>query len=140
MKEVEEQPSRAEVRARFPRDHRLLRHADFDRVYRQGRRHFAAHMTIFFLPRQSAGEARVGFTVGRALGGAVERNRIRRRLREAVRMNLNNLHASVDVVINPKKTAIEVDFAQLGNEIAEAFQKIQSSGSPKTRTSRAIQS
>ncbi len=68
--------------ATFPRAARLLKHADFDRVYKQGRRHFSSHMTVFYL-RQAEGEARIGFTVGRVLGGAVVRNRIKRRLREA---------------------------------------------------------
>ena len=38
-------------RGKFPRSVRLLRHADFERVYKQGRRHFAAHMTVFYLAR-----------------------------------------------------------------------------------------
>ena len=68
-----------------PRSARLLRHADFERVYKQGRRHFAAHMTVFYLRAEQGEGLRIGFTVGRALGGAVERNRMKRRLREAVR-------------------------------------------------------
>ena len=39
-------------RHKFPRSVRLLRHADFERVYKQGRRHFAAHITVFYLPRR----------------------------------------------------------------------------------------
>ena len=78
------------IKPRFPRAARLLRHADFERVYKQGRRHFSASITVFYCPRaesesQAAG-LRIGFTVGRALGGAVQRNRMKRRLREAVRM------------------------------------------------------
>ena len=74
-------------RSKFPRSVRLLRHADFEQVYKQGRRHFAAHMTVFYLPRQRAEGVRVGFTVGKVLGGAVVRNRMKRRLREAVRLH-----------------------------------------------------
>ncbi|MGA7647601.1 MAG: ribonuclease P protein component, partial [Terriglobales bacterium] len=67
--------------ASFPRAARLLKHSDFDRVYKQGRRHFCSHMTLFYLRQESASSqsgARVGFTVGRMLGGAVVRNRIKR--------------------------------------------------------------
>ena len=72
------------AKATFERTARLLRHADFESVYKQGRRHFSASMTVFYLDRQAAGSAkvpaipglRVGFTVGRALGGAVHRNRM----------------------------------------------------------------
>ena len=73
-------------RASFPRSLHLLRHADFERVYKQGRRHFATHMTVFYLARDEGEGLRVGFTVGRVLGGAVQRNRMKRRLREAVRL------------------------------------------------------
>jgi ribonuclease P protein component len=111
-------------RASFPRTRRLLKHADFDRVYRQGRRQFADHVTVFYLWREDSAGARVGFTVGKALGGAVQRNRIRRRLREAVRLSLPGLNAAVDVVLNPKKSALTADFADLGAEVARAFERI----------------
>src|SRR6185503_12975203 len=112
---------------RFPKTHRLLRHADFERVYKQGRRHFAAHMTVFYLAR--VGEAadgsvgsRVGFTVSKALGGAVQRNRMKRRLREAVRLKGLQHTVAADVVINPKRTLLDAEFADLQNDIARAFE------------------
>lgn len=116
-------PSAARPRRRFGRAARLLRHADFQRVYQEGRRHFAAHMTVFYLFRGEGG-ARVGFTVGRALGGAVVRNRMKRRLREAVRAHLGTLAAPVDVVINPKKSLLAAEFPALLEEVAGAFEKI----------------
>ena len=99
---------------------RLLKHADFERVYRQGQRHFAAHLTVFYLRREAAG-ARVGFTVSRALGGSVQRNRIRRRLREAVRRHGGVLAAPVDVVINPKKSVLKIEFSVLLGQVERAF-------------------
>jgi len=127
-------PSRGEERLApkagtgFPRAARLLKHSDFDRVYRQGRRHFSPHMTVFYLaqpedalPQRSA---RVGFTVGRPLGGAVERNRIKRRLREAVRLRRAALQSPVDIVINPKKSVLTLDFAVVLEEVGCAFDAI----------------
>jgi len=111
--------------ATFPRSVRLLRHSDFERVYKLGRRHFAAHLTVFYLRRAEGSGPRVGFTVGKVLGGAVERNRMKRRLREAVRLHRLSLSASVDVVMNPKKSVLKVEFAELGNEIGRAFEVIQ---------------
>jgi ribonuclease P protein component len=111
--------------ARFPKSARLLKHADFQHVYEQGRRQFSANMTFFYLPRTAGAPApRIGFTVSRALGGSVERNRIRRRVREAVRRHLAGLAPAVDVVINPKKSAMRADFTALEREVVTAFAAI----------------
>jgi len=135
-----------EKAARFPRTARLLRHADFERVYKQGRRHFSASMTVFYWPRPEAIAGmpartragaltpqglRVGFTVGRALGGAVQRNRMKRRLREAVRMSRPAQGVAVDVVINPKKSLLTNDFTAVVNEVSRAFVVIEQKLSPK---------
>jgi len=110
-----------------------LRHADFEQVYKQGRRHFAAHMTVFYLPRDNnSGNnsntpqgLRVGFTVGRVLGGSVQRNRMKRRLREAVRLSGFPPEVSADVVINPKRSLLGADFSDVKNQVARAFQVIE---------------
>jgi len=117
-------------RSKFPRSVRLLRHADFEQVYKQGRRHFAAHMTVFYLPRQRAEGVRVGFTVGKVLGGAVVRNRMKRRLREAVRLH-GIMPAAMDVVINPKKSLLAAEFVEVQRELRRAFEVIaKSAGKP----------
>ena len=112
----------------FPRTARLLKHADFERVYKQGRRHFSPHMTVFYLVQATDASqekrARVGFTVGRVLGGAVERNLIKRRLREAVRLRRSNLMHAVDIVINPKKSILTLEFAAVLEEVGKAFDAI----------------
>jgi ribonuclease P protein component len=143
--------------SRFPRAARLLRHADFERVYKQGRRHFSASMTVFYWPRpveigvlgagkQKAGSEtvrqglRIGFTVGRALGGAVQRNRMKRRLREAVRMSLPVRSVAADVVINPKKSLLRAEFSGVVSEVAKAFAVIEQKLSPKQTTKMAAES
>jgi len=116
--------SSASRRKGNPRRGRLLRHADFERVYKQGRRHFSAHMTVFYLRRVEGEGLRVGFTVGRALGGAVERNRMKRRLRESVRLMRPAIEPSADVVINPKKSLQTAEFSSLMAEVSRAFEVI----------------
>ncbi len=87
-------------------------------------------MTVFYLARPEAPGAtsglRIGFTVGRALGGAVVRNRMKRRLREAVRLTRPAASPDVDVVINPKKSLLSEDFQVVQNEIRRAFVVIES--------------
>jgi ribonuclease P protein component len=123
-------------RAKFPSSARLLRHSDFERVYKQGRRHFAAHLTAFYLQREGSGGFRVGFTVGRVLGNAVERNRIKRRLRESVRLHWPPAALPVDVVINPKKSVLKLEFSALGEELSRAFEVIEKFAGKKSGTVR----
>jgi len=131
----------------FPKSAHLLKRADFRRVYENGKRQFSGNMTVFYLHRaalapentNSAAElpvaevtgARIGFTVSRALGDAVQRNRIRRRTREAVRQHYSLLAGGiVDVVINPRKSVLKADFAVLSQEVARAFALIAQSARP----------
>jgi ribonuclease P protein component len=108
----------------FPKSKRLLKHSDFQRVYQSGRRQFTGNMTVFYLRRDSAETApvpRVGFTVGKVLGGAVDRNRIKRRMREAVRLSWPACEGPVDVVLNPRKSVLTLPFAKLVDEVAHAL-------------------
>jgi len=131
--------------ANFPKTAHLLKHADFQRVYQNGKRHFAGNMTVFFLPREAGANSagpRVGFTVGRVLGKAVDRNRIRRRVREAVRGQLASISGmAVDVVINPKRSVLKAEFAEIEKEIEAAFAVIrQRLSRKKTETSLGTRS
>lgn len=67
---------------------------------------------------------RVGFTVGKVLGGAVVRNRMKRRLREAVRLE-GFKQVAADVVINPKKSLLTAEFPELRNELGRAFRVVE---------------
>ena len=114
--------------SKFPKSKHLLKHADFQRVYQDGRRQFTGNLTVFFLRRTvllagttSAGGPRVGFTVGKVLGGSVERNRIRRRMREAVRLSAQACEGPVDVVFNPRKSLLTLPFAELRDEVARGL-------------------
>ena len=130
MSEESNQGVESGARKTFPRAGRLLRHADFERVYKQGRRHFSASLTVFYWsrPRSDARQfagLRVGLAVGRAIGGAVQRNRMKRRLREAVRLTRSWPGPAADVVINPKKVVLTADFNTLLNEVQQAFVAIE---------------
>lgn len=113
------------------RSARLRKHADYQRVYHASRRHSSASMTYFFRTRE-AGEPcsslpRIGLTTGRALGRAVERNRIRRRMREAVRMHLGELPEGVDVILHPRRIVLEMDFSRLEGEVSRVFGQVAGS-------------
>jgi len=111
---------------------RLRKHADYQRVYKAGRKQFGRQMAYFFALRDAEAAARsettgprVGLTVPKALGKAVARNRIKRRLREAVRAALPLLAAPVDVVLHPKRSVLEADFAAIEREVQTIFRSVQ---------------
>ena len=127
-------------RAKFPKSAHLLKHADFRRVYENGKRHFSGNLTAFYLGRSEemkAAPVRIGFTVSRALGGSVDRNRIRRRTREAVRSHMDQLAGiaePVDIVFNPKKSVLKIDFSVLSEEVAKALQVVRKNMERKSTT------
>src|ERR1700749_1823554 len=110
--------------------YRLRKHADYQLVYKSGRKQFAKNIAYFHAVRpedrrSDTPGARVGLTVPKALGGAVDRNRIKRRLREAVRHNLGLLHAPLDVILHPRRVVMEMEFAALEREVGATFRAVQ---------------
>jgi ribonuclease P protein component len=108
----------------------LRKHADYQRVYQRSRKHFSQSMTYFFAERTSSPPVgpRVGLTAGRVLGKAVERNRIKRRMREAVRLNLALLTRDVDVVLHPRRMVLTAEFAGLQSEVSRIFAIVEKAG------------
>jgi ribonuclease P protein component len=77
---------------------------------------------------------RVGLTAGKVLGNAVERNRIKRRMREAVRKHIALIGADVDVILHPRKCVLTIEFAGLESEVQRIFTTIQKSCGNPTHT------
>ncbi|MFZ0663541.1 MAG: ribonuclease P protein component [Acidobacteriaceae bacterium] len=109
---------------------RLRKHADYQRVYQSSRKQFSPSMTYFFRLRAEDeltppySGPRVGLTAGRVLGKAVDRNRIKRRMREAARTNLALLPRFADVVLHPRKLVLDIEFSKLEREVAKVFSTV----------------
>jgi len=87
---------------------RLSRSAEFDRVYRQGRSVANRYLVLYAFPRAAEEPARVGLSVGRKVGGAVERNHLKRLLREACARQADALPAGHDIVVVARAPAREL--------------------------------
>ncbi len=102
----------------FPRSVRLLRQSEFDAVYQTGKRRSGRQFAVFF--RANGLEtSRFGSIVKRALGTAVVRNRIRRRIREIVRLHRQEIASGWDVVIHPRSSVATAEFSKLAAELVE---------------------
>jgi ribonuclease P protein component len=109
----------------LPRDWRL-HNRDYQRVYQASRKQFSTSMTYSWRHNGAArAPGRVWGLPGKVLGKAVERNRIKRRMRAAIVSNLDALDAQVDVVLHPKRGCLTANWQALRNEVRRVFVKVK---------------
>ena len=111
------------------RRHRLTRSQDFDAVYRKGRSTSTRFLVLYWFPREEADdEPRLGLAVPKDTGTAVQRNRIKRRVREAWRARLESIPAGCDYVLVVRPGLVEAAEAQgaawLGERVDELVAKV----------------
>lgn len=96
---------------------------DFQAVYTKGRSVANRAAVLYVLPIKGGGTSRVGFAVGRKLGKAVVRNRVKRRIREAVRLLWPRIRPGVLLVIIGRQASKEMPFPKLQSSLEELFQR-----------------
>jgi ribonuclease P protein component len=113
---------------------RLSRSAEFERVYRQGRSTANRHLILYAFPNPSTQTPRLGLSVSRKVGGAVERNRVKRLLREAFARHEQGLSPGQDLVVVARPPAGELaereGLAGLDASLAELIAKAGLRGGP----------
>jgi ribonuclease P protein component len=97
-----------------------VRRSEYDAVYREGRRRTSREFTVFLRPN-GLDISRFGWSIKKALGNAVRRNRIRRRLREMLRLHRQEIAPGWDVVIHPRSSAATAEFSALAQELLKAM-------------------
>ena len=109
---------------------RLRKHADYQRAYAASRKRQSASMSWFLAPQTPAYSGaefpagpRVGLTAGKVIGKAHERNRIKRRMKEALRRHLDLLPPACDLILHPRRTVLTIEFTKLEAEIVRILQQ-----------------
>lgn len=105
----------------FPKARRLLKPAEFRQVYDKGMRIPTRHFVAFCWSAPTADGPKTGFTTPRALGKAVDRNRMRRRLRELVRRKLGVLNPHWRIVWNLRRAALSAPYTDLAADVERVF-------------------
>lgn len=118
--------SRASDAARlgFPRACRLVHRTEYDAVYSEGRRRTSRELTVFLRPN-GLEVSRFGWSIKKALGNAVRRNRIRRRLREILRLHRGEIAQGWDIVIHPRSSAATAEFLALKDELLKLLPRAE---------------
>jgi ribonuclease P protein component len=109
---------------------RLLKHADYQRAYAASRKRQSVSMSWFLASRPTADSAagsqsgpRIGLTAGKVLGKAHERNRIKRRMKEALRRHVELLPPGCELIFHPRRAVLSLDFKKLEAEIVRILQQ-----------------
>jgi ribonuclease P protein component len=122
---------------------RLSRSADFDRVFRQGRSHAGRELVLYVFPRGEEGQPRLGLSVSRKVGGAVERNQVKRLLREAFATEGSRLPAGSDAVIVARRDARALaereGLAGMRRALGELVTRANGSGGAGDGAARAVE-
>jgi ribonuclease P protein component len=106
---------------------RLRKHADYQRAYAAARKRQSASMSWFIAPQSpldtGATGPRVGLTAGKVMGKAHERNRLKRRMREALRRHVDMLPKGFDLIFHPRRGVLTIEFAKLEAEVVRILQQ-----------------
>ncbi len=105
---------------------RLRKHADYQHAYANSRKRQSASMSWFLAAQAPANDSptpRIGLTAGKVLGKAHERNRIKRRMREALRRHTALFPAGCDLILHPRRTVLTMDFGKLEAEIVRILEQ-----------------
>jgi ribonuclease P protein component len=123
---------------------RLCKHGDYQRAYAASRKHQSASMSWFLAPQQPAyagaalpQSSRVGLTAGKVMGKAHERNRLKRRMREALRRHGKLLPQGCDLILHPRRIVLTMDFGKLETEIVRILQQAKTEAARMAKTSPA---
>ncbi|WP_080507623.1 ribonuclease P protein component [Bryobacter aggregatus] len=119
----------------YPKSVRLLRPSEFRQTYDGGVKHSCPIFACFYRKTDTSAPARFGFTCPRALGKAVVRNRIKRRLRECVRLKRERFPLGMDLVFNPRKALLDAPWSEVERHVEKLLLRLEQQCVPSSSPS-----
>ena len=111
----------------LPQKYRLKSKFDFGKAYRNGKSRANAYLVLYFFPRGKIAAVlenpRIGFSVSKKLGNAVVRNKIKRRLRAAIKPYLQSLRRDVDIIFIARKKIKGIPFSDVEKNMVYLLKK-----------------
>ncbi|HHX22731.1 MAG: ribonuclease P protein component [Tepidanaerobacteraceae bacterium] len=101
---------------------RLTKNLEFKNVYKAGRRWTSPFFTMY-IKKNNLNHSRLGVSVSKKVGKSVIRNKIKRRLKEIFRLNLDNIKTGWDIVLSVKPAAISLDYYEIDREVKSLFKR-----------------
>lgn len=103
--------------------YRLAKREDFGKVYRYGKSMANHQFVLYYLAQPKLEEFRLGVSVSKKVGNAVVRNRLRRMIKEIVRLRKESMAPHYDYVLIARKPAAEMDYHEMEKSIAHVIRK-----------------
>lgn len=103
--------------------YRLAKRADFSRIYRVGKSAANMQFVVYHKTNKQTERFRVGVSASKKLGGAVVRNRVRRLVKEAVRLNADKIASNRDIIVIVRRPVIDLRFKEVEKSLLHAFRR-----------------
>ncbi|MFD0698486.1 ribonuclease P protein component [Paenibacillus sp. GCM10027628] len=103
--------------------YRLAKREDFNKIYRYGKSMANHQFVLYYLAQPKLEQFRLGISVSKKVGNAVVRNRLRRMIKEIVRLNKDHMTLHYDYILIARKPAVDMDYAQMEKSIFHVIRK-----------------
>lgn len=110
---------------RVQKELRLTRREDFNKVYRHGKSAANQQYVIYCLPNPRIERFRMGVSVSKKLGNAVVRNRLRRVVKEIVRLQSERIRSHYDFIVIARKPVADMDYREMEKSLLHALKRAQ---------------
>ncbi|HJV47104.1 MAG TPA: ribonuclease P protein component [Bacillota bacterium] len=107
----------------FKKEYRLRDNGDFQKVFQKGRSAANRQFVVYLLPKERQEQIRVGISVSKKIGNAVTRNKVKRKIREALRLQLDQINLKGDLVVIAREPVVQMEYQELFESLTHCLKK-----------------